>query len=151
MRRAAVVDTPRTTYEGVRDILSEALGVDKEEIVPEATLQRDLGAESIDFLDIIFRLEKGFNVRMGSISSVFPTAWGKLYDDDYCTGASTYSGGRLTDQGITKLQKDYPLLNLTGFDRSKTVDELHDRETVDYLARYIDAKLKDPTARFVYK
>ena len=40
----------------VRNVLSDALGVDDEEIVDKATLQGDLGAESIDFLDIVFRL-----------------------------------------------------------------------------------------------
>ena len=40
----------------VREVLIEALGVDDDEITTEATLMGDLGAESIDFLDIVFRL-----------------------------------------------------------------------------------------------
>ena len=44
-------------YGKVARVLVEALGVDEDEITPAATLQGDLGAESIDMLDIVFRLE----------------------------------------------------------------------------------------------
>ena len=47
--------------EGVSEVLQEALGVDAEDVKPEATLTGDLGAESIDFLDISFRMEKRFS------------------------------------------------------------------------------------------
>ena len=45
-------------YTKVSSTLVEALNVDEEEIKPTSTLQGDLGAESIDFLDIVFRLER---------------------------------------------------------------------------------------------
>jgi acyl carrier protein len=48
----------------IAKVLVEALGVEEEEIKPSATLQRDLGAESIDFLDIIFRLERDFRIKI---------------------------------------------------------------------------------------
>ena len=48
-------------FEKVRDVLEEALGADEDEITPEASLTADLEAESIDFLDIVFRLEKSFS------------------------------------------------------------------------------------------
>ena len=46
----------------IRDVLSDALGVDDDEVSGEATLQGDLGAESIDFLDIVFRRAKGLSI-----------------------------------------------------------------------------------------
>ena len=49
-------------YEKIRSALVDALGVDDDEVAPEATLVGDLGAESIDFLDIVFRLEKAFGI-----------------------------------------------------------------------------------------
>ena len=49
-------------YQKVSATLIEALNVDEDEIKPTATLQGDLGAESIDFLDIVFRLERAFGV-----------------------------------------------------------------------------------------
>ena len=44
-------------YTKVKDVLVDALGVDDDEVTPAASLRGDLGAESIDFLDISFRLE----------------------------------------------------------------------------------------------
>ena len=51
-------------FEKVREALVDALGVDDDEVTPEATLVGDLGAESIDFLDIVFRLEKSFDIKI---------------------------------------------------------------------------------------
>ena len=49
-------------FEKIQVALVDALGVDDDEVTPEATLVGDLGAESIDFLDIVFRLEKAFDI-----------------------------------------------------------------------------------------
>jgi acyl carrier protein len=38
--------------------------VDEDDLTPTATLQGDLGAESIDFLDIVFRLERKFGIKI---------------------------------------------------------------------------------------
>jgi acyl carrier protein len=48
----------REIYTRVASVLAESLGVDEDDVIPSATLQGDLGAESIDFLDIVFRLER---------------------------------------------------------------------------------------------
>ncbi len=49
-------------FEKVQETLVDALGVDDDEVERGATLIGDLGAESIDFLDIVFRLEKNFDI-----------------------------------------------------------------------------------------
>jgi acyl carrier protein len=51
-------------FEKVQATLVDALGVDEEDVTREATLQGDLGAESIDFLDIVFRLERNFGIKI---------------------------------------------------------------------------------------
>ncbi|MBU2577107.1 MAG: DUF1255 family protein [Nanoarchaeota archaeon] len=51
-------------FEEVKEILINALGNKIDEIISEATLIDDLGAESIDLLDLRFRLEKKFNVQI---------------------------------------------------------------------------------------
>ena len=51
-------------FEKVQATLVDALGVDDEDVTQEATLQGDLGAESIDFLDIVFRLERNFGIKI---------------------------------------------------------------------------------------
>ena len=48
----------------VQETLVDALGVDDDEVTEEATLVDELGAESIDFLDIVFRLEKNFGIKI---------------------------------------------------------------------------------------
>jgi acyl carrier protein len=54
--------TQEEIYRKVSATLVEALNVDEDEVTPGATLQGDLGAESIDFLDIVFRLEREFGI-----------------------------------------------------------------------------------------
>jgi acyl carrier protein len=60
-----------TTFEKIQDIISEALYCDKDQVTKDANLMADLGAESIDFLDIVFRLEKTFGIKIpkGEIES----------------------------------------------------------------------------------
>ena len=51
-------------YGKVTQVLVESQNVDEGDVTPAATLQGDLGAESIDFLDIVFRLEREFSIRI---------------------------------------------------------------------------------------
>jgi acyl carrier protein len=46
------------------NVLVAALGVDEEDVRPSATLLGDLGAESIDLLDVVFRLEREFGIEV---------------------------------------------------------------------------------------
>ena len=65
-------------FEKVRTALVDALGVDEDEVKPQATLVGDLGAELIDFLDIVFRLEKSFDIKIPR---------GELFPEDILTNA----------------------------------------------------------------
>src|SRR5207245_5680148 len=62
--RAFAMPTQEEIYSKVSATLVEALNVDEDDITPESTLQGDLGAESIDFLDIVFRLEREFGIKI---------------------------------------------------------------------------------------
>ena len=66
-------------FSSVQEILVDALSVDEDEVTPEATLTGDLGAESIDFLDIVFRLEKTFDIKIPR-GELFPE---NLLTDNY--------------------------------------------------------------------
>ncbi len=68
--------TKEEVYDKIRTALVDALGVDEEDVTPEATLVGDLGAESIDFLDIVFRLEKAFDIKIPR---------GELFPEDILT------------------------------------------------------------------
>ena len=54
----------QTVFPKVAETMADALGCDLEQIKPDASLIDDLKAESIDFLDIVFRLERAFKVKI---------------------------------------------------------------------------------------
>jgi len=78
----------------VREALVDALGIDEEEAVAEARIGADLGAESIDYLDIVFRLEKAFNIKIPR---------GDLFPDNILTSEEFVQNGKLTEKGLAEL------------------------------------------------
>jgi acyl carrier protein len=95
----------KTIYEKVKESVVEALGVDEEEVTPDATLFDDLGAESLDLLDIVFRLEKEFGIKIprGGIQADALSAEGEnLKEEDLMVD------GVLTPLGIEELKKSMP-------------------------------------------
>ena len=88
--------TQEEVFEKVKTALVDALGVDDDEVTREATMVGDLGAESIDFLDIVFRLEKAFGIEIPR-SELFP--------DDVLTNAEYVKDGKVTPFGIAELKK----------------------------------------------
>ena len=114
-------------------LLVQALGVEGREIKPSATLQGDLGAESIDFLDIIFRLEREFRIKIPR---------GELPIEPVLLGnAGFVQDGRLTDEGLAALRSQMPYADLTSFDRDRRLNNINDLFTVNLLTSYIRWKL----------
>lgn len=116
----------------VRSVLVDALGVDDEEVKPEAKLVGDLGAESIDFLDIVFRLEKAFGIKVNQ-GDLFPEA--VLNDPKYV------ADGKVTDLGMSELRAKLPYINLDAFNQSRKKDEFANFFTVQDIVNFVDAKL----------
>src|SRR5439155_26686054 len=84
----------------VASILAASLGVDEDDVIPSATLQGDLGAESIDFLDIVFRLEREFGIKIPR---------GELFPDSILgEQAELVEEGRGTDLGMAELRSRMP-------------------------------------------
>lgn len=119
-------------FEEVRETLVEALAVEPEEVSENATLTGDLGAESIDFLDIVFRLEKCFDLKIPR---------GELFPDDLLNNPDYVSSGRFTDAGLTKLKQVMPHADFTGFEQDPDVNKMSDLFTVKTLVNYIESKL----------
>ncbi len=119
-------------FEKVRECLSGALGIEPEEIRSESSLVRDLGAESIDFIDIIFRVEKTFDIKIPS-GELFPT---NLFNDPQVVQA-----GRVTPEGLKLLRERLPLLNLTEFAKDPQVAKLADYFTVQMVLDYVQERL----------
>ena len=120
-------------FEKVQNVLIDALGVDDDEVTAEATLMGDLGAESIDFLDIVFRLEKAFDMKVPR-EELFP-AEGLLNDPELV------SNGKLTEKGLTELRERVPHTDLTGFEDDPDINKLADLFTVNAIVNYIDARV----------
>ena len=118
----------------VQEVLEDALGVDEDEVTPEAKLVGDLGAESIDFLDIVFRLEKAFNIKIEQ-SELFPDS--VLNDPKYV------QEGKVTDEGMAELRQRLPHADLDEFDKSRDVEDFSDVFTVDSVVKFVEGKLND--------
>ncbi len=119
-------------FSGVKETLIEALGVDEDEVVGEATLTGDLGAESIDFLDVVFRLEKAFNIKVPR---------GELFPENILSNPKFVNGKKLTADGLAELRKRMPHANLEGFENNPQVDSIAELFTVDSIVRYVEGKV----------
>jgi acyl carrier protein len=123
-------------YRKVSATLVEALNVDEEEVKPTATLQGDLGAESIDFLDIVFRLEREFGIKVPR---------GELFPESIFQGDPDFvQAGRVTEKGLAELRARLPFADLSQFEHNPDVSVLSDLFTVDMIARYVLRKLGQP-------
>jgi len=125
--------TQEEIYEKVSATLVEALNVDEDEISPAATLQGDLGAESIDFLDIVFRLEREFSIKIPR-GELFPEA---IFQGD----PEFVKDGKVTDKGIKELREKMPFADISKFEKNPEVSAISDLFTVEMIAKYIQGKL----------
>ena len=120
-------------YAKVSATLVEALNVDEDDIKPTATLQGDLGAESIDFLDIVFRLEREFGIKIPR---------GELFPESIFQGDPQFvADGKVTSKGLDELRSKMPFADLSQFEKNPEVRHLSDLFTVDLITRYIQGKL----------
>src|SRR5258705_13811009 len=120
-------------YTKVSATLVEALNVDEEDIKPTATLQGDLGAESIDFLDIVFRLEREFGIKIPR---------GELFPESIFQGdADMVQGGKVTTKGLEELRSKMPYADLSAFERNPDINKMSDLFTVELITRYVQGKI----------
>ena len=120
--------------ETVTETLVDALGVDDDEVTLEATLQDDLGAESIDFLDIVFRLEKNFNIKIPR---------GELFPEGLASDASLVADGQVTEEGIAQLREKMPHADVDAFAEDPKVENIQSLFTVNMIVNFIEKKLAD--------
>lgn len=119
-------------FKKVEAVLIDALGVDEEEVTEEATLTGDLGAESIDFLDIVFRLEKAFEIKIPR---------GELFPDDILNNPDYVENGRMTPTGLQQLMKSMPHADFTEFEKDPNVSRMPDLFTVKAIVDFVTMKL----------
>jgi acyl carrier protein len=117
-------------YEKVQGVLVDALGVDEEEVTPTATLRGDLGAESIDFLDIAFRLEKAFGIKIPR---------GEMFPEDLFNNQEYVQNGRITPAGLAEMKKRMPHFNFSELEKDPDINKM--QFTVDTVVKYIESKV----------
>jgi acyl carrier protein len=120
-------------YDKVKGVLEYALGADAEDVTLDATLIGDLGAESIDFLDISFKLEQEFGIKIDQ---------GELFPENLMQDESLVDDGKLTDKGMAVLTERMPHVDFSSFDGDRRVDQLSELFTVASLVDFIDRKIK---------
>lgn len=119
------------TYAKVSEVLIDALGVEDDEVTPEATMIGDLGAESIDFLDIVFKLEQAFGISIDRE---------ELFPDDILTSSEYLQDGKVTADGVAKLKERMPFANLEKFEANPVVQDFANLLTVQDLCRFVEHK-----------
>ena len=105
----------------VTESMVDALGVEEDEVTLTASLTEDLGAESIDFLDIVFRLEKAFGIKIPR---------GDLFPENLLSSPEYVKDGKLTDEGLGVLREKMPYADLSQFEANPLVSELGQLFTV---------------------
>jgi acyl carrier protein len=121
-------------FEKVKAALVEALGVEEDEVSAGARLQKDLEAESIDFLDIVFRLERTFGIQIPK-GELFPE--GLLSDPEYSDGTN------VTPKGVAEFKRRMPFADLSRFEKDPKIHNIPDLFTVGMIVGYVQTKLKE--------
>ena len=120
-------------FNKVSATLVEALNVDEEDVKLTSTLQGDLGAESIDFLDIVFRLEKNFSIKIPR---------GELFPDDLASADSSFAkDGLVTAEGLAVLRTKVPHIDIDTFAKDPKIENIKDMFTVQMLCNFVKNKL----------
>ena len=119
-------------FEKVQETLVEALGVDDDEVTPQATLTGDLGAESIDFLDIVFRLEKAFDIKIPR---------GELFPDNILNNPEFVQDGKLTDVGLAELKEKMPHADFSDFVQDPDINKMAELFKVQTIVNYVVGKV----------
>ena len=123
-------------YTKVQAVLVDALGVDDDEVKPDAVIKDDLGAESIDFLDIMFRLEKAFGIKIPR---------GEMMPENLTQDPNIVQDGVVTPAGLAMLKEKMPHSNFTEFEKDPKLDNMSKLFTVDAIVNYVQQKLDQPT------
>lgn len=116
----------------VQEVLAEVLGIDEDEVTPRATLTGDLGAESIDFLDIVFRLEQAFDIKIEQ---------GELFPENLQQDATYVQDGVLTEAGLAALREKLPHAEVDTIEADPRLGRVGEIFTVDAMTNFVERKL----------
>jgi acyl carrier protein len=117
----------------VTNVLAEVLVVDEDDVTPKAALQRDLGADSLDLLEIMSLLEQEFGIEIPR-GEVFPGSIFRI-------GSEWVQDGKLTDKGLAELRARLLYADLSSFEADRRLSAVPDLFTAGLLSAYVGWKL----------
>ncbi len=120
-------------FKKVAATMVEALNVDEDQVTLASTLQGDLGAESIDFLDIVFRLEREFGIKIPR-NELFPES---IFQGD----PDFVKDGKVTAKGLSELKEKMPYADFASFEKNPSMEGISDLFTVELIVRYLQSKV----------
>ena len=125
-------------WPGVVDAFCEALGLDEEEVAPDSLVIDELGAESLDFLDIAFRLERTFRIKIprGEIQGTAERRTSEPFEAE----------GRLTTAGALALRDALPEVDHSKVEAGYPVRDIPRLFTVMTFAKVVSRQLALQTA-----
>ena len=129
------MESIETIQEKLREILIDVLGVDREEIRPSARFFEDLGGESIDMLDLQFKCQKQFGVKI-DFQKAIPTEQ-----------IGTTDNGRLTAEAVAAIRARFPFVDAAAFKVGMKLDQVRELFTVEALEHLLVAALKDAESK----
>ncbi|MCC6951608.1 MAG: acyl carrier protein [Phycisphaerales bacterium] len=116
----------------VRTILVDALAVDEDEVTLDSVLTKDLGAESIDFLDIVFKLEQAFGIKIPQ---------GELFPDNVAQDPEYVKDGKVTPKGVATIKARMPHVDFSGWESNPEIGKIAELFTVQSLVSFVEAKV----------
>lgn len=119
-------------YAKIKDVLVDALAVDEDDVTPQARLTKDLGAESIDFLDIVFKLEQAFGIKIHQ---------GELFPEGVTQDPKYVQNGKLTADGVAAIKARLPHVDFSTFEQDPQLTKVAEVFTVDTLVKFVEKKL----------
>lgn len=123
----------------VRQAVAEVLNISVEQVPPDASLNRDLGAESLDHLDLQFRLERAFGIKIPDGGGILQTARRGMED-------RFEAGGRFTDAALERLRILMPDLS-SDLQPGLEVAAFSDLKTVEWFVRVVALYRSDGALR----
>lgn len=123
-------------YPKVREIIADVLVIDEDDVSMQSRLIADLGAESIDFLDLVFQLEKEFEIKIPR-GQLEKNARGDLAEDEF------EKGGVLTPEGMAALKNYLSEVPAEYFKENMKVNEIPMLFTVETFCKLIVAALNE--------
>lgn len=126
-------------YPKVRQIVADVLVIDEDDISLNSRLITDLGAESIDFLDLVFQLEKEFKIKIPR-GQLEKNARGDLAEDQF------EKGGVLTPEGLNALKNYLSEVPADQFKANLKVNEIPMLFTVETFCKLVVSAVEEQTA-----